>query len=627
MYGGAAIVNSNPPPSGLPSMSFDGVSGWAIINSAAALDMAAGVDFTLEFWVCPTDDSSGTILAVQSTAPNAFTGLPGVYTSGTAKNGTQYLLVNMDFSGGAYGVTINVEGQGPNGYWTLSSRNAASSSIAVLTPGVWVHVALVKSGTTTSLYLRGVLATDTVSEGEGYAEATSRGGNVVIIGTALVNPVLPDSPTGGTVGINGGQYCPPINAQIAELRVSTGVARYTADFTPSATMEDASGAYSTAVISASPSLINYVAPIIGVFDIAPPAAVVVAAGTIGEVVIGTGSALVTAPVATLTATGSPSHYGAQLGYPPPTVSAYGGATAALAAPSFILTITGTVTNWGNAAITPPAATISATGTVSATAGAALLLPMSKLVGYFGAVSSITLDNGPTISATGTSGTIGGASIVAPLYDLTATGSVHGLSYANLIAPSARFGATAQAWVIAPGATLTAVGHAVVTATYEAYALNLNHTSRYSAGQPVKPTDELTHYTNFPFTQIVRYQNSYFGANSTGLYLLEGTTDDGAPIEWDVQTAITDFGTPQLKTVEMAFFGGRLGPAAEITLFVGETAADPYTYTTPRDTTAKNYRQAFGRGLKARYYALAVKGTDELVLDSVTLNIAKLARRI
>lgn len=338
-------------------------------------------------------------------------------------------------------------------------------------------------------------------------------------------------------------------------------------------------------------------------------------------------ALLVGPPPTLVAAGGPAPWGAILSTPSPVLAAYGGANATLGAPSGLLAITATVMNWGSAAVRPPAAKVSASGTVSAVAGASLAPPMASLVGYSGAVVSITLVGSPTVLATGNSGTIGVAAVTAPLFDLVASGTVNGLSYADLLAPSPRLGATAQAWLVAPSAQLTAIGTAVVTATYEAYALNLNHTTRYSAGQPIKPTDEATHYTNFPFTHVVRYKNSYYGANSTGLYLLEGTTDDGADINWNVQTAFSDFGSPNLKTLNSAYFGGRFGPVTNVTLLVSEADTEAYVYTTPLDDTAKNYRQAFGRGNKARYYAVAADGAGEVTIDSITFNIATLARRI
>lgn len=310
--------------------------------------------------------------------------------------------------------------------------------------------------------------------------------------------------------------------------------------------------------------------------------------------------------------------------PSPILSAYAGANAKLTAPSPALTTTATGTNWGSANITAPTPTLSATGTTSGTAQIDLTAPSPNLIGYGGAVCSITLTGSPTVAATGTTGSIGGAQITAPLFALAASGTAQNFGGANLIAPAARLGAQAQAWLIAPGAYLTAIGTATITATHEAYALNLNHTPR--KGNEVV-NDELTHYTNFPFTHVVRYQNSYFGANSTGLYLLEGTTDNGAPIEWEVKTAYTDFDSAQHKTLEMAYFGGRLGPEATISLHAGEQTTNPYEYTTPRGAAAQNYRQPFGRGQKARYYALGASGDDVVTIDSITLNVATLARKV
>jgi hypothetical protein len=258
------------------------------------------------------------------------------------------------------------------------------------------------------------------------------------------------------------------------------------------------------------------------------------------------------------------------------------------------------------------------------ADAALSAPSSNLIGYSGAVCSITTASKHTVVGTGRIGSVGGITATAPLFTLTASATRQNSGSAILTAPVGRLATTGAAWIVAPGATLTAVGTAVVTATYEAYALNLNHPP---AQRGIPEIDELTRYTNFPFTHIVRYQNSYYGANSTGLYLLEGTTDDGAPIEWEVKTAFTDFDSAQHKTLEMAYFGGRLGPEATISLFAGEQTTNPYEYTTPRGAAAQNYRQPFGRGQKARYYALGASGDDVVTIDSITLNVATLARKV
>lgn len=347
------------------------------------------------------------------------------------------------------------------------------------------------------------------------------------------------------------------------------------------------------------------------------------------IVYGGATSTPTAPAPTLYATAHDAfgERAAILTAPTPALSAYAGASAGLVAPSVALSATATCAISGSAELSAPVPTISSEGTVAATAGIALSAPLATLIGYGGAVCSITLTGSATIAATGITGSIGGAAITCPLFELTATGTAQAYGSANLIAPAAQMGSSSVAYLVAPTATLTAIGHAAVTATYEAYAVNLNHQPKPGK----EPVDEVTRYTNFPFTHIVRYQNSYFGANSTGLYLLEGTTDYASPtptaIPWAFKTAMTDFKSQQHKTVASAYFGGRLGAAATVDLHVGEDGPQTYSYATVRTDHAQNYRQVFGKGTKARYYALGASGTGTMELDDIDLDVHNLTRRI
>lgn len=336
---------------------------------------------------------------------------------------------------------------------------------------------------------------------------------------------------------------------------------------------------------------------------------------------GGGAALLLAPSASIEAAGRDSTGDQSFTYtaPVPVLQAFGGAQARLVAPSPALSLTGTVSGQGRAALAPPAALIEADGRVSGTAGAALRAPASRLVGYGGAVCSITVA-GATLQARGTSGAIGRAALTLPLFQLTASGSRQNHGRAELLAPAARLGAQAQAWLLAPAARLSAIGTAVVAVSYEAYSVNLSH------GDPEAP-HEVTHYTQFPFDRIVRYQSSYFGVAADGLYLLEGTTDDGDAIGYAVKTCVDDFKASELKTIDAACFAGRLGAASTVTLLAGETGAATYDFTTPRGPAAQNHRQRFGKGVKSRYFALALAGDDSFELDAIELDVRKLKRRI
>ncbi|MDB5885166.1 MAG: hypothetical protein JWR74_1337, partial [Polaromonas sp.] len=307
----------------------------------------------------------------------------------------------------------------------------------------------------------------------------------------------------------------------------------------------------------------------------------------------------------------------------PSVGAAGGGNARIACPAPGLSGAATVAGWGHAALFAQPAALQAEGTVSAMGAAALTLynPF-RVIGYSGAVCSVRL-GAAAVQASGTTGSIGRAALTLPLFELTAAGTAQNHGSASLLAPAARLGATAQAWLTAPGAQLTAIGSAVVVASYEAYAVNLKH-SRAEEGA----VDEVTRYTNFPFTQIVRYQGSYFGMAADGLYLLEtGTTDDGEPIAYALTTALDDLDTPQEKNIASAFLAGRLGPDTTVTLHAGEDGDVSYDYNTLRGLAARTHREKFGRGVKNHYFAIGLSGEDALELDSIELEVTKSTRRI
>ena len=337
------------------------------------------------------------------------------------------------------------------------------------------------------------------------------------------------------------------------------------------------------------------------------------------------NAALTAPAATLSSTAHAS-YGENaviVTAPVPTLTSLSGTNVTLTAPVPTLSAAMTGTAMLNATLSAPVPSLSSTATGAYVANATLTAPTPNLIGYGGAVCSITTSAG-TLTASGTGGGVAHVAVTVPLAQLSAGVTAQNYGSAILVAPAGRMAPTLQAYLVAPAATLTAIGTATITATYEAYTLNLNH----SPGHPGETVvDETTRYTNFPFTHVIRYQNSYYGVSDGSLYLLEGTTDDGVDIPYEVVTAKTDFGQTLTKTLVSAYLGGRIGPAETITLIAGDSAPVSYAYTTPRGPHAQNYRQKFGRGIKDRYYALGVSGAAEFSLDTIDIELNQLTRRI
>lgn len=172
----------------------------------------------------------------------------------------------------------------------------------------------------------------------------------------------------------------------------------------------------------------------------------------------------------------------------------------------------------------------------------------------------------------------------------------------------------------PRVEITILGTA---GTYEAYAINLKHVPVPG----VEPLDEVSRYTNYPFNQILRYKDQYYGVASDGIYLLSGVTDNGTAITWTWKTALEDDNVPEKKTVRSAYFSGRVGQDATITVYSGESGQTAYTYNTPRDANPQNYRKVFGRGVKGKYYAIGASGASTMELDTLELEVDKLTRKI
>jgi hypothetical protein len=339
-------------------------------------------------------------------------------------------------------------------------------------------------------------------------------------------------------------------------------------------------------------------------------------------VVGTMSASITAPKARIRASfrSSAMEFGARITGPKQLVRGHFGFHIRAAAKKATVSASSTGTGLFSMDIVAPRPTVGATGTVSGVFGAKIKAPKATVAGHFGMVCVITAPKASARAAF-TSGAVMALRITAPKpvvseFRMTAEGYFH----INITAPKGAMGGTMQARITAPKAAMAAVFSAVVAAVYEAYSINLTHASTDA------PVDEVTRYTNFPFTHIVRFQGDYFGVAADGLYQLGGATDDGEPIAYSIKTCSSDFKAPELKTIASAYLAGRIGPLT-VTLHAGEDGAESYAYAAPRGPTAKAHREKFGKGAKNRYFALALAGEDEMELDSIELEINKMSRRI
>lgn len=588
---------------------FNGSTDAVTFPHNAALNLATG-DFTIEGWIYVT--SLATQRTILQKDQNFGVGFPS-YSLAVTTAGVLHAQIGTS-TGASYSQSVD----------------SAAAAIAINT---MYHVAFTRQGTTLRLFIGGVLVT-----------TATQTGTPTDNGTALMIGRLPAGGGAADAWYAGYQD---------DMRITKGVARYTATFAlpteafpdtaPPTTIMLTAPMQSVAIYGGATVLLT--APIGNVTILggatlnltAPLQSLAVYGGAtlnltapMPTVSATFGSAVsLRAPMATITLTGhdATGENALALTAPMQTVEAYGGATISLTAPKPTVLASGTFTVSGQIVLTAPMPTVQISGTVSGVGQINLTAPMQKLVGYGGAVISITSPMG-TVQATGTAGGIGQIVLTCPLFQLEASGSQPSHGSFDLIAPMQKLSGPNVLYAIAPMGKLTFIGTATVAVTYEAYALNLKHNDP-------KASDELTRYTNYPFLRIVRYRNSYYGVSAAGLMLLEGTTDyapatPGAPtpIPWAFKTGLTDFEHTGKKNVNSAYFRGRLGPAATVTLYAGEKLPAPaYTFATVTGTDAHNYRQKFGRGVKASYFGLGVAGAGELALADIEYMVDKLSRRI
>jgi len=180
---GNAQVDTSIKKFGTGSAKFDGSGDELLVTQNSALALGAG-DFTIECWIYPIS--------------NSF--YNGIFQNNTDGNGAT----------GALRISTNDHDQ-----TSLQIATAATgliyTSTGVVTANDWNHIALVRSGSGSNnlvIYVNGVsagTATNTTNFSDDYAQI-------------------------GNAAYNSTDYF--FNGNIDEFRLTPGVARYTANFTP-----------------------------------------------------------------------------------------------------------------------------------------------------------------------------------------------------------------------------------------------------------------------------------------------------------------------------------------------------------------------------------------------------------
>jgi hypothetical protein len=183
---GGAQISTAESKFGGASIAFDGNNDWLSISNAA-LALGSG-DFTVECFVRWAGDTN----AGDTAASNLI-------DFRTAEPSNQFYMFIRPSTG--------IEPQAFQ-YYVNGAARITSTTLATL--NTWRHIAIAKSSATTTMYVDGV------SQGT-WADSTNYTSTTATIG-------------GRFAAVLGDQRS--LNGYIDDLRITKGVARYTANFTP-----------------------------------------------------------------------------------------------------------------------------------------------------------------------------------------------------------------------------------------------------------------------------------------------------------------------------------------------------------------------------------------------------------
>jgi hypothetical protein len=176
---GNAQISTAQSKFGGSSISFDGTGDLLRYRNTASVATFGTGDFTIETWV-RFNSVTGTQV-ITDFRDGVSTALPTLYVVGTQLR-----------------------------YYANGADQITGGTLAVNT---WYHIALARSGTSTRLFLDGVQIGSTYTDSTNYA--------------ATANVYIADWYSFAT-------FTYPLNGYIDDLRITKGVARYTANFTPPA---------------------------------------------------------------------------------------------------------------------------------------------------------------------------------------------------------------------------------------------------------------------------------------------------------------------------------------------------------------------------------------------------------
>lgn len=325
---------------------------------------------------------------------------------------------------------------------------------------------------------------------------------------------------------------------------------------------------------------------------------------------------VTLPAVTASATVISSNAtSADVTLPSLQVTGYFGAHAAPTLPALTVASAVTVPAITRCTITLPTLSVESSVSAGTICHVDAHLPPLSVLSYGGCVAELTLPALGAVAA-GVAGTVSSVAVDLPTLLVTSTVTENTVARVDVTLPALAALPANNTWITLPALTVEAEAGVVVAVTREAYAINLSNGA-------------VTRYTDYPFDNVLRLGNDFFGIAPTGVFKIGGSLDIAAPINAHAKTFSTSFGSANYKRVPYTYLSGRADNGVVVGVQADEGDTYEYDSSFGENELLNNHRSVVGKGIRGVYYSFSIANVSggKLEVDELAVQVAATQRAI
>jgi hypothetical protein len=129
--------------------------------------------------------------------------------------------------------------------------------------------------------------------------------------------------------------------------------------------------------------------------------------------------------------------------------------------------------------------------------------------------------------------------------------------------------------------------------------------------------QLSQFKNYTFNSMVKFGNTYLGANNLGLFELTGDTDNTEKILAELELIMTDMGIKNPKRLRYFYIGFETNKDLLLTVTADEKTIRTYTIKANK-TDQQRTRVPIGRDIYGRYWSFNISNPNgtRFAIDSI-----------